>query len=252
MKRNLLGALMVWWLTGLVFVALLAATSPARAGLVALTVAAGVWSWFLAVAMWCRHDHRAPNQPFLRLGPAMHLTLARSLATAVLAGALVVVTELREAPLWVLAGLYAFVAIADWFDGRVARSTGFESKLGARLDMEVDGVGTLVAVLLGWRLLKLPDWYLAVGLARYVYLLAETITSRVGGTLQLLPESRARRWIAGWQMGFLAVTLVPIIPAAWTQVAALGFGAVTLLGFLRDGLIRTGILDIGNYDNMIQ
>jgi CDP-diacylglycerol--glycerol-3-phosphate 3-phosphatidyltransferase len=51
-----------------------------------------------------------------------------------------------------------------------------------------------------------------------------------------LDPSRTRRILAGFQMGFLAVSLWPQIPETVTWTAAFPIGAASLAMFLRDWL----------------
>lgn len=134
----------------------------------------------------------------------------------------------------VAAPAYAVAVVLDGIDGRVARRFKRETLLGSTLDIEIDAVGILVASLAGIALEKLPPWYLAIGLARYFFVVGIEIRRRTRQPVRDLDPSRLRRLLAGSQMGFLAVALWPQIPEAFSQTAAYPFGAMTLAMFLRD------------------
>ncbi len=136
----------------------------------------------------------------------------------------------------VVAPAYAAAAILDGIDGRVARFSRRETLLGSKLDMEVDAAGILVASLSGIALGKLPLGYVAIGLARYLFVAGLVLRRRRGRPVRDLDPSLLRRVLAGAQMGFLAVALWPQVPESLTQGAAYLFGAATLAMFVRDGL----------------
>lgn len=130
---------------------------------------------------------------------------------------------------------YTLAAVLDDLDGRLARRFGRTSLLGAKLDMDVDALGILVASAAGVFLGKLPFWYLAIGLARYVYVVLLSVRSR----LRPLDPNELRRWLAGVQMGFLATSLWPQVPSWLSLGAAYAFGGATLAMFVRDYRYQT-------------
>jgi CDP-diacylglycerol---glycerol-3-phosphate 3-phosphatidyltransferase len=136
----------------------------------------------------------------------------------------------------IAAPAYTTAAILDGIDGRVARRARRETLLGSNLDMSVDALGILVASLGGIFLSKLPIWYAAIGVARYLFVFGIAARDRAGKPVRSLDASGRRRLLAGLQMGFLAVALWPQIPPALTSIAAYPFGAATLVMFLRDWL----------------
>jgi len=89
----------------------------------------------------------------------------------------------------------------------------------------------------------LPAWYLALGLARYLFVLGLWLRRRLGRPIHDLPPSAHRRVFAGFQMGFLSVVLWPILPRPMAVIAGTLFAAATGLGFLRDWLVTSGALD---------
>jgi CDP-diacylglycerol--glycerol-3-phosphate 3-phosphatidyltransferase len=136
----------------------------------------------------------------------------------------------------IAAPAYSTAAVLDAIDGKLARDGKRETVLGSRLDMEVDAAGILVASLAGIVLGKLPAAYAAIGLARYLFVLGIAARKRSGRPVRELDPSRTRRILAGFQMGFLAVSLWPQIPETVTWTAAFPFGAASLAMFLRDWL----------------
>ena len=198
------------------------------------------------------------------LGAANRITLGRLALLAGLAGHALSASFSSEARLALAGGIacvaYAAAAIGDFADGAVARRSGAASAFGARLDPEADAVG--VAAASGLAVLAfgtLPVWYLAVGFGRYLFgagLAVERGLSRCmdrrrgrrpdhgrGRRFAALEPGPFRRRLAGFQMGLLAVCLVPGIEARWALPSAFALGAPCLAGFVRDYLVATGRLD---------
>ncbi|MBE2224325.1 MAG: CDP-alcohol phosphatidyltransferase family protein [Anaerolineae bacterium] len=144
---------------------------------------------------------------------------------------------------WLPALLYTIAAIADFFDGYVARITNHATQLGARLDMEFDGLGMLVVSLLAVWFGQLPWWYLLIGLARYVFVAGMWLRQKRGLPNHTMPPSWHRRIFAGFQMGFMSVVLWPILPAVMATIAGTIFALATSASFLRDWLVVVGWLD---------
>ena len=176
-----------------------------------------------------------------RLGTANAITLARLVTFAGLGGfvavSLAFVPEtghaLGHALGWAPALAYGLAALADGLDGFVARRTGTESAFGARLDAETDALGLaaasgIVVLLAG----VLPFWYLLAGFGRYLFGAALFVERRLGRRLADLPPSPFRRRLAGFQMGLLAVCLVPGIEPEWALPSTLALGIPFLAGFV--------------------
>ena len=183
-----------------------------------------------------------------RLGAANAITLARLVVFAGLGGvatvSLAFVPETGGALGWAPAVAYGLAALADGLDGFVARRTGTESAFGAQLDAETDALGmaaaSAIAVLLAG---VLPFWYLLAGFGRYLFGAALFVERRLGRRLADLPPSPFRRRLAGFQMGLLAVCLVPGIEPGWALPSTLALGIPFLAGFVRDYLLASGQLD---------
>jgi CDP-diacylglycerol--glycerol-3-phosphate 3-phosphatidyltransferase len=188
-------------------------------------------------------NHRPGESALLpSLGAGNALSLLRGLCIGLLAGFLFGPWP-PGAPAWVIVLLYTVTDVADFFDGYLARRADHVTELGGVLDMEFDGLGTLVVILLAVSFGQLPPWYLLLGLARYFFIAGLWLRRRLGRPIADLPPSAHRRVFAGLQMGFLSVVLWPIVPRPMATVAGTLFAAATGLGFLRDWLVVNGALD---------
>ncbi len=130
-----------------------------------------------------------------RLRPADRITLARA---TLVAGVAALVAGSFRGPVSVaaLATLAGCALVLDAVDGYVARRDRCTG-LGARFDMEVDAF--LILVLSGYASHQFGGWVLAIGAARYGYLLA------------------------GWLQPWLAE---PVPPRHWSKVVAAIQGVV--------------------------
>jgi CDP-diacylglycerol--glycerol-3-phosphate 3-phosphatidyltransferase len=189
-----------------------------------------VWAWCCFLLSRGLPENRREGQDELlpTLGMANAVTMLRGLLIAFSAGFLL--------EPGVAAPAYSAAALLDNLDGRLARRLGRKTGLGERLDMGIDAIGILVATVCGVALGKLPDWYLIVGLARYLFVAGIRTRMLFGMPVRELDPSPARRLVAGVQMGFLAVILWPQIPAGLSLAASPLFGGATLAMFARDWL----------------
>ncbi len=189
-----------------------------------------VWAWCSWLLYRGLPDNRRQGDPelLLGLGAPTRITMFRGLLVAITSGFLALPG--------VAAPAYTAAAILDGIDGRLARRSKRETHLGSMLDVSVDALGILIASLGGILLGKLPLGYAAVGLARYVFILAIAARKRAGKPVRGLDASALRRFLAGSQMGFLAVALWPQVPPEVSLAAAYPFGAATLAMFVRDWL----------------
>jgi CDP-diacylglycerol---glycerol-3-phosphate 3-phosphatidyltransferase len=176
------------------------------------------------------------------LGWGNWLTLLRGMMVSLLAGFLFSPWPLGGLA-WFPVLLYLTAAVADFFDGYLARINNQATELGARLDMQFDGQGTLVVIALAVWYGQLPLWYLSVGLARYLFIFGLWRRERQGLAARDMTPSAQRRIIAGFQMGFLAVVLWPILPAEAVTLAGTIFALATLASFARDWLVVSGQID---------
>jgi CDP-diacylglycerol--glycerol-3-phosphate 3-phosphatidyltransferase len=144
---------------------------------------------------------------------------------------------------WYPALLYTTGDLADYLDGYLARKTNQVTPLGEALDLEWDALGMLVAFSLAVHYGVLPVWFLALGFARYLYIFAVALRRRRGEPIHPLPPSDSRRPLAGLTMGFVSVMLWPIVPPDAAMLAGAFFFVPFAAGFLRDGLVVTGVID---------
>lgn len=174
-------------------------------------------------------------------GLANTVTLVRGALYAVVAGFVVVPSHTTL--VWVPAVCYGTGVVLDKLDGTIARTIGEETALGRRLDMAFDTFGfvaaPLVAVLWG----ALPVYYLAISAARYTFLGALRLHRWRGGTVHQLPDSDLGRYLAGVQMAFVTVALIPTVPSSLVWAVAPAVLAPSLAVFTRDYLYGTGRLD---------
>lgn len=175
------------------------------------------------------------------LGPATLLTVVRGVCVAFLAG-FVLLPRPTESLVWLPAALYGLAALLDYVDGTIARLTDRVTVLGARLDVEIDSLGILVAPLLAVVYGQLPVWYLLAGAARYLFVAGKWYRRRSGRPIHDLPGGPISRTLAGVQMAFLALVLSPLLAppeATWLAVVVL---VPFLANFLRDWWHLTGRL----------
>ena len=188
-------------------------------------------------------NHREGETAVLpTLGWGNSLTLMRGLAISLVAGFLFSPWP-AGALAWLPMLLYTVADVADYLDGYLARITDHATALGARLDMEFDGLGMLVVSLLATWYGQLPGWYLSLGLARYLFVFGLWLRRKRGRPTHEMPPSVHRRLFAGFQMGFMSAVLWPIMPPAGATVAGTIFAAATAVSFLRDWLVVIGWID---------
>ena len=214
--------------------------------------ASGIWlilsGIVLAYGLWTLWrnlpaNHRYGDSDLLpSLGPGNGLTLVRGLCIGLLAGFLFGPWP-PGALAWVIVLLYTITDIADYLDGYLARRANHVTPLGGVLDMEFDGLGTLVVILLAVSFGQLPWWYLGLGLARYIFVLGLWLRRKIQRPIHEMAPSAHRRVFAGFQMGFLSVVLWPILPRPMAVISGTLFATATGLGFLRDWLVVSGQLD---------
>jgi CDP-diacylglycerol--glycerol-3-phosphate 3-phosphatidyltransferase len=195
------------------------------------------------LARHLRANHRPGEEDrlFPTLGAANWITLLRAAAVVSLAGllprALPGGNSLPEGLVWAPGVVYLGVALADLLDGMVARRRNRVTELGKRLDIATDAAGLLAASLLAVGLGRLPVVYLLVGLAYYPFVFGIWLRQKRGLPLIALQPRPYARIIAGFQMGLVAMALLPIFNPAFTFVAAWIFMTPLLAGFLRDWLV---------------
>ena len=198
-------------------------------GVLAETVGLGAVGWVAGVA--CAGSIAAAlarglaRVPGGRLGPASWVTLARA-TLAVGVAALVADSFGSDAAVALLVALAAVALALDAVDGWLARRTGTATALGARFDGEVDAF--LILALSVFVAPALGAWVLAIGAARYLFLLGEWLLPWMRAPL---PPRRWRKVVAATQGVVLTVAAAGILPRALAQAllaAALGLLAASI------------------------
>ena len=162
------------------------------------------------------------------LGPADRVTLLRASLVVALA-ALTADSFVRDIPVPVYAALTAVALALDAVDGPVARRTGTVSAFGGRFDGEVDAF--LMLVLSVYLAPLVGAWVLAIGLMRYVFLVAGWSEPWMRAQL---PPRYWRKVVTAVQGVVLLVAASGVLPVAVAQVA-LGLALLMLLeSFGRD------------------
>jgi phosphatidylglycerophosphate synthase len=156
------------------------------------------------------------------LRPADWVTLARA-SLAVGVASLVADSFAHRAPVTLLVCITALALALDFVDGWVARRAAATASLGARFDGEVDAFLILVLSVYVARL-DAP-WALAIGAARYAFLVAGWPLPWMRASL---PPRHWRKVVAATQGVVLAVAAADILPRSFAH--ALLLAALTLLG----------------------
>lgn len=198
----------------------------------------------MAILWWALpFNHRAGEERVFRfLGYANSLTLARGLLACMLAGFLFIPAPAGWLA-WIPAILYSLERLIDFGDGYVARITQRTTRLGEILDIEFDGLGVLIAVGLAIQYDKLPAGYLLLGLGRPLFVFGMWLRHRWQMPVYDLPPSEQRRVIAGFQTGFVSLTLWPVLSPTITMLASYLFAIPLLFSFGRDWLVVSGAID---------
>ena len=187
-----------------------------------------------------------PDQKNLRptLGYGTWLTITRGALIAVLAGYLFQPwPESQILPgnhSWTPGFLYIMVSILDFADGRIARACQQETRLGAFLDINLDALGLLIASLVAIWYGQLPAVYLSVGCAYYVYRAGIRLRKKFSKPVFDPGSWRGARVIAGFQMGFVGIALLPVVTPGLSKPVALVVMMPLLAGFLRDWMMVCG------------
>ncbi|TVP78742.1 MAG: CDP-alcohol phosphatidyltransferase family protein [Gemmatimonadales bacterium] len=168
---------------------------------------------------WLLLRRGARRFPGPGLGWANRITLGRAVPALPLA-ALALHPEAVTTPvLWAVVVTGTMILVLDGLDGRVARSTGTETALGARFDMELDAFVLLSLSGIAW--LSGPvggalgpwvaSWVLLLGGMRYLFVLAARFEPRLR---EPLPESPRRKTVCVVQGVALLVAVGPIVPTS--------------------------------------
>lgn len=126
---------------------------------------------------------------------------------------------------WWPAGLATTALALDGLDGWIARRSGRESGFGARFDMEIDSLGTLILAALVWTMGQAGAWVFLAGLLRYGFVLAGLVVPRLAGDL---PPSNRRKAACAAMVAALAFALLPPVPP-FAAMAATGAALIFLI-----------------------
>lgn len=160
-----------------------------------------------------------------RPSPANRVTVFRAALVAVLAGFVG-----HELPVW-LPAVGAVALALDGVDGWVARRTDTASAFGARFDMELDALTTVVLSMLVWQADHAGVWVLMSGAMRYLWVLA---CAALPWLRAPLPELLSRKVVCVLQVGALILALA--LPRELAEpLCALGLLALTW-SFARDAV----------------
>ena len=181
-----------------------------------------------------RHD----DQLSASLGAANWITLARGGLIAMLAGFWLQPwpgrLDASDWTGWLPGIIFIIAALGDALDGWVARLTDNQTLLGIYLDTRIDALGILVASLVAVGYGQLPLYYLSAGLAWYLLRLAVWLRKMSGRRCGEVKPRRGARLMAGLQMAFLGLVLLPLFSPPLTHVAAVLILIPFLAGFFLD------------------
>lgn len=195
--------------TGLLLLVALGLTARLALGVPLSAVAAAI----LVYAALCALLGLRWKRPARPLGAANRVTLLRGVLVSLIAGSLVVPQALTEhADL--VAALALVALVLDGLDGWVARRIGSATAFGARFDMELDAFFILVLCLCLMTIGKVGAWVVAIGVLRYVFVLAMRVWPWLA---QPLPESMRRKLICVWQVASLVLCL-----SSWVDAGSAG------------------------------
>ena len=171
-----------------------------------LSLAALLTGTVAALLTWALVDGGVRRERLPRLGAANVVTLVRATLTIGLA-ALVVQSWSSPVPRTLVVVLAVVALSTDLLDGRLARTRGEVTRLGAALDMETDAF--LILVLSAYAVPVVGAWVLLIGLARYLLLLAGVVWPWLTGPT---PPRRWAKVVAAVQGVVLATVAADVLP----------------------------------------
>ena len=217
--------------TGLAALLAMLATA-ALLGVVSATAGLGAVGWITglitgsAAAALLVTARRRSDQPAIL--PADWVTLTRTVLIAGVTG-LVADSFGRPVSITALVTLSAVALALDAVDGQVARRTGTATALGARIDGEVDAFLILVLSIAVSR--DYGGWVLAIGAARYAFLLAGRLIPWLAAPL---PPRFWRKVVAAVQ-GVVLTVAASGVPSRLAGMIAVAVALLLLLeSFGRD------------------
>ena len=174
----------------------------------------------LARALW--------RDPSARLGPAGWVTLLRA-TLAVGVAALTAASFERDVAVATLVTLASVALALDFVDGWLARRTGTESALGAKLDGEVDAF--LILVLSVEVAPSAGAWVLVIGLARYAFFAAGWVLPWMRAPL---PRRDWRKTVTASQGVALVIAAAGVVPSGVSRILLVVALAMLVESFGRD------------------
>jgi CDP-diacylglycerol--glycerol-3-phosphate 3-phosphatidyltransferase len=90
---------------------------------------------------------------------------------------------------------------------------------------------------------QLPAAYLSVGMVYYAFVAGIRLRRKFSKPVVVPGPWRGARMIAGIQMGFVGIALLPIADSSITRPAAYAAMTPLLAGFVRDWMIVCGYLE---------
>ena len=137
---------------------------------------------------------------------------------------------------WMPFTLYLLFNLVDLLDGYAARRWGQVTRLGEKLDLDLDGRGMLLGSLLAIQYGSAGWWYLLVGAARYLYVAGLRLRRRQGLPVIEKPNPLSRP-LAGLQMGVGTALLAPVLFPPYTILVSTLTMVAFIGNFLHDWLI---------------
>ena len=169
----------------------------------------------------------------VRLHLQDYVTVARGFAVSCMGG-FIFLPNTPEGLQWVPCLLYLSGIAGDILDGYLARNFGGPTRFGAILDSEFDSAATLLGAVLAIISGRLPLWYMAVGLAHYIFFAGIWWRKRSGLPVNQLPASNCRRVIGGASSLFLALGISPALPPETIRLLSLPFMFLVMVSFISD------------------
>lgn len=206
---------------GALLVVALSAIDPDTSGAIAAFAA-----FFL---LWLCARLGLADHPHAQFGSANELTFARATFVCLLA-ALCLHPHLGTGTRWALVAAGSAALLLDGVDGLLARRLGLASPFGARFDMETDSAFMLVLAILAARFGANGAWVVALGLPRYLFIVAGWLYPFLAAPL---PHSERRRVVCVVQGIAVLVALAPLPGTGPIVLAGL---ALLLWSFAVDAL----------------
>ncbi len=231
-RRNAHGSAPLPLVLGAVALVLVGAGAVAANGLSPAAAVAALGLYAVVAVLVLGNVDRA--HPFAEFGIANGITLVRAVLNCLLAGlALEVMVDgaAVNAIAWTAAALASFSLALDGLDGRLARRRGRASAFGARFDVEVDALLSMVLAVIAVALGKVGAWVLGLGLAHYAFLVARVLWTWMRAPM---PPSAVRKTVFVVQATLLILLVLPPIPPAAASALASTALALVSLSFARD------------------